>query len=479
MAAKKEDVHVQPGEARCPGVSWSDLLTEDSRPVPDVLTREVYQYRGSEPIAASRYTDPAFFRAELAKMWPRVWQWAAREEDMPETGDTVVYENAGRSYLVTRQPDGSVRAFHNVCLHRGRKLRDADGWASEFQCPFHGFTWNTDGSLNRIPCRWDFPHLNESNLRLPEASVGRWGGYIFIREDAAGPSLEEYLAPLPEHFKLWKHEDCTTAIWVGKVVPANWKAVMEAFMEAWHTPVTHPQIMPFTGDANTSYNIYGDNVNVAFTPFGVMSPHLDPKAHDQQWIVDEFVKYNGRSADNYDAGEEGSAPASEEGGFNVKVPSGVTARKALGQSMRDGYTKIYGHDHSQATDSELLDALVYNVFPNFAPWGGFMPNIVYRWRPWPDQDKTLMEVRILTRVPKGTKAGRGVPMKFIPETRPWTDAPELGVLADVFEQDMVNLPLVQEGLKASKTGLVQFGNYQEIRIRQFQQTLDKYLAREG
>ena len=90
-----------------------------------------------------------------------------------------------------------------------------------------------------------------------------------------------------------------------------------------------------------------------------------------------------------------------------------------------------------------------------------------------------MEVRILTRVPKGTKAGRGVPMKVIPENRPWTDAPELGVLADVFEQDMVNLPLVQEGLKASKTGLVQFGNYQEIRIRQFQQTLDKYLAREG
>ena len=120
MAAKKEDVHVQPGDARCPGVSWTDLLGEDSRPVPDVLTREVYHYRGSEPIAASRYTDPAFFHAELAKMWPRVWQWAAREEDMPETGDTVVYENAGRSYLVTRQPDGSVCA--QVALRMSPRL---------------------------------------------------------------------------------------------------------------------------------------------------------------------------------------------------------------------------------------------------------------------------------------------------------------------------------------------------------------------
>jgi phenylpropionate dioxygenase-like ring-hydroxylating dioxygenase large terminal subunit len=475
MAASEES-RVAPGEGRCPGVSWSDLLAEDSRPVPDTLTRENYHYLGSAPIAANRYTDPGFFRAELERMWPRVWQWAAREEDLPEPGDTVVYNNAGRSYLVTRQPDGSIRAFHNVCLHRGRKLRTEDGWTGEFQCPFHGFTWRTDGTLKSIPCRWDFPHLNESNLRLPEAKVERWGGYVFLRENDDGPSLAEYLAPLPEHFARWRHEECTTAIWVGKIVPANWKAVMEAFMEAWHTPVTHPQIMPFTGDANTSYNFWGDHVNVAFTPFAVMSPHLDPKAHDQQWIVDEFVKYNGRSADNYDTGD--AAPA-QEGGFNVKVPAGITARRALAQSMRDGYTQAFGHDHSHATDAELLDALVYNVFPNFAPWGGFMPNIVYRWRPWPDQDKTLMEVRILTRVPPGTKPPHGVPMKFLREDQKWTEAPELGVLGDVFEQDMCNLPYVQEGLKASKNGLVQLGNYQEIRIRQFQQTLDKYLAREA
>jgi hypothetical protein len=69
-------------------------------------------------------------------------------------------------------------------------------------------------------------------------------------------------------------------------------------------------------------------------------------------------------------------------------------------------------------------------------------------------------------------------MKFLSESEPWTKAPELGVLGDVFEQDMGNLPFVQEGLKVSKNGLVQLGNYQEIRIRQFQQTLDKYLAQQ-
>lgn len=456
------------GTARCPGVSWSDLLAQDAREVPDFLAEESFEYLGSEPLDASRYTDPAFFRREIEEMWPKVWQFAAREEELLDPGDYVVYENAGRSYLVTRQEDGSVRAFHNVCLHRGRKLRTESGWAKDFVCPFHGFAWKTDGNLKEIPCRWDFQHLSEGGMQLPEAQVGRWGGYIFLRESADGPSLEEYLHPLTEHFARWRHEECTTAIWVAKVIPANWKATMEAFMEAWHSVVTHPQILPFTGDANTAYNIYGDHVNVAFTPFGIMSPHIDPEGKKQQWIVDEFAKYNGRSGDNYDGGDK--AP--------VQVPEGMTARRALGEAARKSYTQQFGHDHSHATDSELLDAFTYNVFPNFAPWGGFMPNIVYRWRPWPDQDHTLMEVRILTRVPPGQDKPASVPMHFLSDDEPWTAAQELGVLGEIFEQDMENLPYVQEGMKASKTGAINLGDYQEIRIRHFQRTLDKYLSGE-
>jgi phenylpropionate dioxygenase-like ring-hydroxylating dioxygenase large terminal subunit len=454
------------GANRSPGISWPDLMKTDARPVPDFLAKESYTYRGSESLATGRYTSAEFKKLEDEKLWPNVWQFAAREEDMLGKGDYIVYENAGRSYIVTRQDDGSVRAFHNVCLHRGRKLRTKDGTADHFQCPFHGFTWNKNGSLKQIPCRWDFGHLDDEKMTLPEAQVGRWGGYIFVRENWHGPGLEEYLAPLPEHFKRWRHEECSTAIWVAKVVPANWKVTMEAFMEAWHTVVTHPQLLPFTCDENSAYWTWGDNVNVNLVPFGIMSPHVNAAGKPQQWIVDEFIKFNGRSAENYEAGADA---------FSVKVPDGVSARRALGQAMRENYSKTFGHDHSQATDAELLDGLVYNVFPNFAPWGGYMPNIVYRWRPWHDQDHCLMEVRILTRVPPGAAIPHSVPMKFLSESQPWTDAPELGVLGSVFEQDMQNLPFVQEGLKASKNGQINLGNYQEIRIRQFHQTIDKYL----
>jgi phenylpropionate dioxygenase-like ring-hydroxylating dioxygenase large terminal subunit len=417
---------------------------------------------GSEPLAADRYTSSEFFQKELEAMWPNVWQFAAREEELPDVGDVVVYENAGRSYLVTRQDDGSVRAFHNVCLHRGRKLRLDSGWSKDFKCPFHGFTWNTNGSLKEIPCRWDFGHLTDEKMQLPEAQVGRWGGYIFIKEAEGGQTLEEYLAPLPEFFKRYRHEECTTVIWVGKVIKANWKAVAEAFMEAWHSVVTHPQILPFTGDANTRYNTYGDHVNVALTPFAVMSPHLDQDANPQQWILDEFLKYNGRAG-----GTE----------LAVQVPEGATARRAMAAANRERYSEQTGYDHSDASDAELLDAFTYNVFPNFAPWGGFMPNIVYRWRPWGDADTSLMEVRIISRVPKGEPMPKSVPFHLLGDDEPWTGAAELGTLANIFDQDMANLPYVQEGLKASKTNEVNLGDYQEIRVRHFHQTLDKYLAR--
>jgi nitrite reductase/ring-hydroxylating ferredoxin subunit len=455
------------GKARSSGVSWTELMKADSRPAPDCLTEESYQYRGSAPIDTARYTSEQFARAEREKMWPHVWQFAAREEDLPEPGDFVVYENAGRSWLISRQEDGSVRAFHNVCLHRGRKIRTEDGSTDQFQCPFHGFTWTKDGRFTGSPCNWDFAHLSVDEMKLPQGEVGQWGGYIFLRDEPGGPSLEAFLAPLPDHFKRWRHEECTTVIWVAKEVPANWKVTSEAFMEAWHTLVTHPQILPFTGDCNSAYWTWGDNVNVNLVPFGVLSPHINPEGKTEQWIVDEFIKYNGRSSDNYD-------PSGDP--YAISVPDDQSAREALGAALRRSYTEQNGYDHEGATDSELLDALVYNVFPNFAPWGGYMPNIVYRWRPGKTPDTCLMEVRVLARVKKGEPIPRGVPMHYLTTDEKWTDAPEIGGLGAVFEQDMENLPYVQDGLHCSKNGQVQLANYQEIRIRQFHDTMDKYLA---
>lgn len=443
---------------RCPGVSWDDLAATDSRKVPAFLLDDTYRYLGSEPISTERYTSPEFFQQELEKMWPRVWQFAAREEELIEPGSVVVYENAGRSYLLVRQDDGSIRAFHNVCLHRGRKLRTVSGLVSELRCPYHAFTWKVDGSLKQIPCKWDFEHLESTDMSLPEAQVGRWGGYVFIKEQEGGLSLADYLGPVPEHFSRWEHEHRYTSSWVGKVVKANWKAAAEAFMEAFHVIATHPQIMPFTGDANSKYSLFGDHVNLAITPFGTSSPHLDSEELSEQDKMNSFLRHNGRVVPQ---------------GQTIAVAEGQSAREAMGVFNRQRFGDMSDRDLNFASDAELQDALTYNVFPNFSPWGGFSPAVVYRWRPWPDQDHTLMEVRLLSLTPPGQPIPPSVPMRLLEEHEPWAVA--LGVLGSILDQDMGNLPHVQAGMKASKNKLLQLSNYQEVRVRHFQQTLDKYL----
>lgn len=478
------------GQDRCPGTSYTDLLDQDTRDVPEFLREESFEYLGSDPLSAERYTSTEFMELENRKMWPKVWQFAAREEEMPDAGDNVVYENAGKSFLLVRQEDGSIKAFQNVCLHRGRKLRTRSGFAPDLKCPFHGFTWNNDGSLKDIPCRWDFAHLENDAMTLPELRVDRWQGFILISEDQEIAPFVEWAGEATAHYERWKLDECYTGAWIGRVIPANWKATAEAFMEAWHSITTHPQILPFTGDANTRYDIYGDHMNRAITPSAVLSPHLENMGHDQPFILGKLAAFIGqgseegveetddvkaRTAGRKNAADRFSTPGSELEGTDKDDP--LLARKITAQANRDAFKAMSGHDHSDYSDTEMTDNFTYNIFPNWAPWGGFIPNIVYRWRPWGDPDHCLMEVRILMRKPEGQPMPKSVPMHLIPDDKPFASAGHIigAALASVFDQDMANLPYVQEGMKAAPDSQLQLGNYQEIRVRHLHKTLDKYL----
>ena len=142
---------------------------------------------------------------------------------------------------------------------------------------------------------------------------------------------------------------------------------------------------------------------------------------------------------------------------------------------------MYGQDlSSTATHSEILDAILYSVFPNFAPWAGFRPNVTYRFLPWEDShEMCTMEVMLLMRFPEGERP-RDVPVQFVgpDQTLAQTAGIEPG-LAKVFDQDFSNLPLVQRGLKALQSGQLCLSNYQEVRIRHFHKTLEKYLSGEA
>ena len=441
-----------------------ELLRSDSRHVPAPLLEHRPSTLGTHGVDSAAYTSQAIHDLEVERLWKKVWQWACRVEEIPNVGDHVVYDIAHLSVIVVRVAEGdgpgALKAFHNVCLHRGTQLRVSDGNVPMFRCPFHGWTWNLDGSLNWISCEWDFPQVDEERYALPELRLDTWEGFVFVNFDAECEPLEAYLENLPEHFRHFSLEDRFIAIHVERTMPANWKVTMGAFIEAYHSVVTHPQILPYTGDANTQYDIY-DRHSRMITPFAVASPHIGGRAYEQVEILKTLRSYRGGD----DADE-------------LVLPEGDRARPYAAADARVRIGAIAGADLSEVCDALMVDAVEYFVFPNFMPWAAYGSPIQYRFRPnGDDVGSCIMTVMML--MPFAGERPPAAKVTKIPSNRPWSDAAQLGGLAAIFEQDTSNLARVQKGLRASPRKTVTLGEYQEARIRHFHQTIDGYLSKEA
>ncbi|MEM7020843.1 MAG: Rieske (2Fe-2S) protein, partial [Pseudomonadota bacterium] len=182
------ELPVRPGQPNAVSPSYQEVLNFDTF-VPDYLRAESAPFLGDEPVDTSCFTSHEFFEKEVEKLWPRIWQYACREEEVPNVGDYVVYDIARYSLLITRTAEDKIQAFHNVCLHRGRKLCLENGHAQRFRCPFHGFTWGVNGEFRGTPANWDFSSLTKEDYKLPEAKVEVWAGYVFINMDDNAPPL--------------------------------------------------------------------------------------------------------------------------------------------------------------------------------------------------------------------------------------------------------------------------------------------------
>ena len=159
----------------------------------------------------------------------------------------------------------------------------------------------------------------------------------------------------------------------------------------------------------------------------------------------------------------------------------MTARTFTAQMFRDNLSNETGYDYSHAGDAEMVDSLIYNVFPNYSIWAGMLFNTIYRFRPnGLDPNSSIMDIVLLKPVPKDGPRPEPASIKYLDFDEPVTDAAEeLGAgLSLVFEQDAVNLPYVHDGLRASGTQTVEFSNYMEKRLRMHHIMLDR-LIEEG
>jgi phenylpropionate dioxygenase-like ring-hydroxylating dioxygenase large terminal subunit len=435
------------------------LAADQGAPPPAPYLEESTRSLCTDPVPIERFISADYQRLEYERMWSRVWQWACNKEDIPNVGDHTVYDIGEKSVLLVRVGPDEIKAYHNACLHRGRQLRSGPGNSRELRCGFHGWTWSLDGSLARIPCRWDFPQVRDEDFGLPEVRCESWSQFVFINFDDDAAPLLESLDVIPEHFKHFPMDDKFTAGWVEKVIPANWKITMEAFLESYHSVVTHPELLEWIGDANTQYDIWQRSSRL-FTLTGVNSPHLGR--------MDD--------ADVYAAAAE-FFTATAPGSVSTELPEGMTVRKATAELTRTMMGQALGVDWSQESDSLVMDSAQYHVFPNWCPWSGLAQALQYRFRPnGDDPHSCIFEVRVMLPLAPGQPRPPAPVKHVLAPGESWLNAPELMGFCAIMEQDEANLVAIQRGLRATKATGVPYGEYQESRIRLFHQILDEYLA---
>ena len=199
------------------------------------------------------YFDPAFARLEAERLWPRVWQVACRLEEIPRVGDFVTYEIVDDSILVVRTADDTIKAYHNVCQHRGRRLMDQAGHTRIFVCRFHGWRWNLDGENTLVSDRKDWDGcLADDDIKLRQVRVATWGGWVFINMDPKAQPFADYLAPVDERCGKFEFEKMRYRWYKTFVFPCNWKIAVEAFNEAYHVQGTHGQFLKWLDDYTVS-----------------------------------------------------------------------------------------------------------------------------------------------------------------------------------------------------------------------------------
>ena len=183
----------------------------------------------------SWYSDPDVLRLEQEQIFRRAWQYVGHAGRVENVGDRFAAWAGEIPVLVVRAEDG-VRAFLNVCRHRGSLLVDGEGSGKSFQCPYHAWTYDLDGSLRAAPRSDREPDFETEGLSLVNMRLESWGPLLFVNPDEAAPPLADTLGPLSE---LVPVDDLVFHLRDDAELAANWKIACENYLECYHCPVAH------------------------------------------------------------------------------------------------------------------------------------------------------------------------------------------------------------------------------------------------
>ena len=418
------------------------------------------------PIGGDRYYSPEFFQQEWECLWPRVWQVAGRVDQVPNPGDYVTYEIGRDSILCAHGDDGRIRAFFNVCQHRGNRLVHSELGSlatGEFQCAYHGWRFDTAGLLTWVYDEDDFPQGTPCGKRnLVEIPCDTWAGFVWFNMDPTCDDLRTWLDPVADHLDAYRMQDMKRTHWVTIVGDWNWKCVQDNFNESYHLPFVHPETIHSMNEHHTGcqFDLYPSGHARMLMPGGGPGPHYEGR-------VDRTFKSLG--------------PDLEFWGLDPEpYRDNITGlRSALQQRKRElGESK--GFDFSSYSDEQLTDHYHYTVFPNIS--FSMKPDgcIWLRSTPHPaDPEKCVFDMWYLTLFPKDSAE------YFSNSMRDWVSIDhqvehQVGAAGEVscglgIDQDVAIWTSQQQGLRSRGY----HGDYmptQERRIRYFHDNIDRYLA---
>jgi len=412
-----------------------------------------YAIEVTDRVRKERYYDPDFYAMEAELVWPRVWQMACRLEEIPEAGDFAEYKILDQSVVVLRTEDLGVRAFQNVCRHRGVRLAEGRGSRrGGFVCPFHGWCYGTDGRNTRVtqPGAFAEHNLEPAQLDLTPVRCESWGGCAWINLDDAAPPLRECIEPAAGVLDAWKVESLRAEWWYACRLPVNWKLAQEAFVEQYHVLQAHPQL-----------RIPG------------RFPARFPADFDPRAFVDAELQYLRTMSDGMAGMVHANDVALAEGLAEVELPADYAlASSTWEHGLNDAVTRANRDrgcdipDLNGLTEQGLNEPMAY-CFPHWFVLPMLSSASSYRFRPL-GPEETLMDMWSLTRYPTGEE----------PETPPVPEAWEYDDprWPPIPAQDFSNLPRQQRGLHARSFEYMRLSERNEGHISNYQRVIDGFLA---
>ena len=198
---------------------------------------------GAMTLPQRYFVAPEVFAQEQQAIFSRHWVCVGHQSQIAKPGDYFLQDVAGESLIITRDQEGIVRAFYNVCRHRGTRLcQEASGHASAIQCPYHAWTYALDGRLVGAPHMDGAPGFAKSDYSLVAAAVGLWEGFVFVSLAEDPTPLDEVFAPLSGKFAHWNLPQLRSGKRTEYDVRANWKLIFQNYSECYHCPGVHPML---------------------------------------------------------------------------------------------------------------------------------------------------------------------------------------------------------------------------------------------